>query len=352
MALVKSFDYFVINLEAPITDSNNKIKKTGPCLRVPPSAFSKELTLSGNFIAALSNNHIKDFGEKGIKDTIDCLRDCNIKYLGAGASRGKAREPIFLTDDNLKVALINVSENEWSSADENIGGAFGFDFIDGVNDIKSAKNQADRVVLIYHGGHEFNELPSPQQKKLFRFFIDCGVDVVICHHSHIVSGYERHGEGVIFYGLGNFYFPKKEAEKTWYCGIIVELDLSVDGISFSVTHSKFSKEGAVDLVGSKLEEDSAGDEFFEINSIIADDSELGKHWADFCQRQEAQILNYIAFPRIISGIFRRLLPNHRFASNRFLFRLHNHVRCESHRSVLLFLANKNTVNDEVENARD
>ena len=37
--------------------------------------------------------------------------------------------------------------------------------------------------------------------------IDAGAQIIIGHHPHIVQGFERYNNGVIFYSIGNFFFP-------------------------------------------------------------------------------------------------------------------------------------------------
>ena len=62
-------DFRVVNLECPLTESNLKIKKTGPNLKAVPATV--ELLKEGKFdLVTLANNHILDYGEQGMFDTI------------------------------------------------------------------------------------------------------------------------------------------------------------------------------------------------------------------------------------------------------------------------------------------
>jgi len=62
----------------------------------------------------------------------------------------------------------------------------------------------DRVIVSVHGGVEDSPWPSPFSREAYRSLIDSGATLVHGHHSHVPQGYEAYGDGVIFYGLGNF----------------------------------------------------------------------------------------------------------------------------------------------------
>ncbi len=76
------------------------------------------------------------------------------------------------------------------------------------NNIRSAKEQADVVIVSWHwgvspatGGH--NELID-YQIELGHECIDAGADVVVGHHPHALQGIEVYRGNAIFYSLGNF----------------------------------------------------------------------------------------------------------------------------------------------------
>lgn len=95
--------------------------------------------------------------------------------------------------------------------------------------IKEAREKADSVVVIMHGGHETYQLPTPQMQQTYRFFVDIGADAVVNHHQHCYSGYEVYKNKPIFYGLGNFCFePLGNVRPTWYEGYMVNLHFNAD----------------------------------------------------------------------------------------------------------------------------
>ena len=73
-------------------------------------------------------------------------------------------------------------------------------------DVSSALEMADVVVVILHSGYEYQEQPSPPQTASAESAIDAGADLVISHHSHLLQGIDFYKDGVIVYGLSNFAF--------------------------------------------------------------------------------------------------------------------------------------------------
>ncbi len=79
-------------------------------------------------------------------------------------------QPFTIEKEGLKIAILNFTENEWSSATKDKGGANPLDIIDNVRQIKTAKANHDKVICVIHGGHEHYNLPSPRMQKQNRFY--------------------------------------------------------------------------------------------------------------------------------------------------------------------------------------
>ena len=74
-------DFRIINLEAPLTDSDTPILKWGPNLKAPIKASKGLLKLNPGLVS-LANNHVMDFGSEGYKDTIGVLEKNYIPHVG------------------------------------------------------------------------------------------------------------------------------------------------------------------------------------------------------------------------------------------------------------------------------
>jgi hypothetical protein len=333
--LFSKTDYRIVNLEAPITDdrSENKIIKTGPHLRMSEqTAISvlNQLNIDG---VTLANNHILDYGNKGLLDTFDTLKSKEIAYVGAGTNLKDAARYITLNKEGMKIAIINFCENEWSIAEENSPGANPMDIIDNANQIKEAKATHDKVIVIVHGGHEYYNLPSPRMQKQYRFYADQGADIVVGHHTHCISGNEVYNGVPIYYSLGNFLFTKNNPNDEWYTGLILEVDISSEGIDCQIHPVRQEKESfKLTLIEDIDKEDVLG-RFETYSNVINNPDELLNNWKMYIEKQSKEYLNYWSplasiENRYISGILRRLGVNF---INKKAASLHlNLMRCEAH----------------------
>uniref|UniRef100_UPI00404B92E6 CapA family protein n=1 Tax=Flavobacterium sp. TaxID=239 RepID=UPI00404B92E6 len=198
-----SNDLNVLDLECPMTISKSKIIKTGPHIKSDPNTVVILNHLNCKLVAT-ANNHFKDYGWEGMKETYDSLRNHNINWVGSGENFEEASKVFYWEKNDIKFAFINIAENEWTTTTDENPGCNPLDLVNVFNAIQEAKNKVDFVIVIVHGGHEHYELPSPRMKKWYRFFVDSGASAVIGHHTHIISGFEIYKEAPIFYSLGNF----------------------------------------------------------------------------------------------------------------------------------------------------
>src|SRR5690554_5418214 len=153
LELFKNSDFNIINLEAPITTSASRIQKTGPHLKSDKKSTIDILKNLNINLCTLANNHVLDYGEQGVLDTLNFCKENNIQTVGAGKNKEEAARVFYLESDVGKIAIINIAENEWASATENTAGANGMDLIDDIKTIQEAKKKSDFVFVIVHGGH-------------------------------------------------------------------------------------------------------------------------------------------------------------------------------------------------------
>ena len=133
--LFSNMHYSIVNLECPVADSaQTNIDKVGPSIKTNSKVFDFLKYLNVN-VVTLSNNHIMDYGDKGLFSTIQGCKDASIEYLGAGKSLKQAREPLLISDKNQKVAIINISENEFSTTSDDSPGANPLDLVNNYYDI-------------------------------------------------------------------------------------------------------------------------------------------------------------------------------------------------------------------------
>jgi len=78
----------------------------------------------------------------------------------------------------------------------------------------SGASRADVIVVSMHAGTEYSPKSNAQQVSFAQAAIDAGARVVVGHHPHVTQPWERYGEGVIFYSLGNLVFDQFQRVET------------------------------------------------------------------------------------------------------------------------------------------
>jgi poly-gamma-glutamate synthesis protein (capsule biosynthesis protein) len=114
-----------------------------------------------------------------------------------------------------------------------------------LNKIRQEKQVSDAVIVIFHGGNEFNPLPSPDTQNRYRLICDMGADAVIAGHTHCPQGFEMYEGKPIIYSMGNFLFKsssERSANDSWHYGYMTELDIDESGIVFCTIPYKFNSE--------------------------------------------------------------------------------------------------------------
>lgn len=341
----KEADISIANLEGPLTNSNNYIEKTGPNIKADPS-FLRPLKDVGFDIVTLANNHIMDYGEEGLKSTIRVCEKEGIRFVGAGENIKKARQPLLLNLNDKKIAIINIAENEFCAAETDKYGANPLNVITNHYDIQKAKKENDYVFVISHGGREHYQLPSPNLRERYRFFIDSGADAVIGHHTHCYSGFEYYNEKPIFYSLGNFIFDYKNKYQKglWTQGYGLMLKIKKDNIDFDLIPFNQGRK-----LKSKLEFLTKKERIIfdtkieELNSIIVNDELFRLAWLNYLETQKRSYKAnlFIQNKYIRTLIARGLLPELYFHSKKHKTLLLNLFRCETHREIMIDILNEN-----------
>ena len=233
---IRRADFSVVNLECALTHGENRIRKCGPNLKGKPE-YAKVIRDCGINACGLCNNHVQDFGIEGFWDTVKALEENGIQHFGWGENDTLSRVPFFIEGEK-KVGIVAVCEHEYSYALPDQMGSNPFDPFETMLDIEKAKAQCDFLVVMYHGGKEQCQYPSPRLRKACQAMVRAGADLVLCQHSHCIGCRENYEGGEIVYGQGNFNFVKYVDHPHWHSGLMVEVELSDKK---EITYDIFSK---------------------------------------------------------------------------------------------------------------
>lgn len=215
-------DVVFANLETPLTDSNHGLDKERKIVLKAEPESVVALTGAGINLISLSNNHILDYYEKGLFDTMDLLDKNGIKHAGAGKNIEEARTPAIIEKNGLKTALLAYTtfaeltyagkpyQNYAAGPDKSGLVRDRYETIR--EDILKIRDQVDLVAVSMHWGIEDSFKVTTEQKELAHKLIDDGADMILGHHPHQYQGIEVYKGKPIFYSMGNFLFDQNDPE--------------------------------------------------------------------------------------------------------------------------------------------
>ena len=174
------------NLECNFSDDASLYSDSMFHFRAPTKNV-EVLTRAGIDFVTTANNHMMDYGNNGLYDTLDTLDAAGIAY----GQDGKAT--VFETENGLRIGIYcgfqQVSEKHVAAC---------------INELKG-KN-VDYIICAFHWGEEGAYRPGGNQKSLAHAAIDAGADLVYGSHPHVLQPVEEYKGCLIMYSLGNWCF--------------------------------------------------------------------------------------------------------------------------------------------------
>jgi poly-gamma-glutamate synthesis protein (capsule biosynthesis protein) len=216
----------VANLEAPLTRSTRTAPGLPWNLKGDPEP-SPVLELFDIF--SLSNNHVLDYGQEGLEETLAFLSSQKKRWFGAGLNRTQAWKPLCIHQDGFKVAFLGCTRS--NNATAKTGGTTPMNIRRLARIIRSLKEHKWFVVVCPHWNYEYVDYPSPIGRKQGKHLVDAGADLVVGGHPHHVQGVEIYRGRHIFHSLGNFIFPlfdltRPEFSQTFILTVILNQNMT------------------------------------------------------------------------------------------------------------------------------
>jgi hypothetical protein len=203
----------VINLECPITRKGSPAK--GKIILGAKDNYLKDIFNSSLLGVNVGNNHILDYGVKGLDSTIMELKKSDIDYFGLNYV---GNNPKIIEYNNKKIAFISAVCETTSPLFEynDVNYLSALDPEDIIRKVKKIRNLVHRVVVYIHWGVEDSSYPSKNDILTARRLIDEGVDIVIGSHAHSPQPVEKYKNGIIAHNLGNFIMPKLKKVPSYF----------------------------------------------------------------------------------------------------------------------------------------
>ena len=206
-------DLRIVNLETSITTSDDIQLHKAVLYRMHPGNVSC-LTAARLDACALANNHVLDFGVRGLEDTLDVLTQAGLGPVGAGRDEPQAWRPVALSVGGRRVLVWSVGSpssgvpRSWAATPEHAGVAFLSEDsqadVDALGElVHRTKRPGDIVVASVHWGSNWGYEVPREQVRVAHQLIDNGVDVVHGHSSHHPRPVEVYRDRLVLYGCGD-----------------------------------------------------------------------------------------------------------------------------------------------------
>ena len=328
-------DYRICNLEGALTDHAERCQKTGPVVTASTSAIEAYKQL-GIDCCMLANNHITDGGHQGVLDTMHTLERAGIHYIGAGKDVNHIIRSLFIELEGIKLCVYNVSETMYNVPTGRRAGAWVYDEYVVCKELESLKAQCDYLVVIYHGGIEKYQYPSPEIRKRFHRMADSGANVILSQHTHCIGCEEFYNGSYLLYGQGDFLFKNFRPEITDK-GIAVELCFDNSGMTINKHVVKCSKNLRLEYI-----ENPDFKEFTTRSDMLKDENFIHDKFYSYCEDELHLYLEAFKSPGLLLRITKKFFPlfykrwllSKAYTRRNLLFSLHT-LRSEQNRETCI-----------------
>jgi len=208
-------DARIVNLETAVTSSDDAWPRKGINYRMHP-ANARCLAAAGIGCCVLANNHVLDWGVRGLEETLDTVHAVGVRTAGAGRDAAEAAAPAVIGISGGRRVLVfafgmesSGVPPEWAAGQRKPGVCMLPDLSAKTADvvasgIAAAKRAGDIVVVSIHWGSNWGYEVSRSERDFAHRLVDAGADVVHGHSSHHPKAIEIYRERPVLYGCGDF----------------------------------------------------------------------------------------------------------------------------------------------------
>jgi poly-gamma-glutamate synthesis protein (capsule biosynthesis protein) len=206
-SVLKSADFTALNLETAVTSTGAPQPKNYH-FRTTPLAFTA-LRDAGVSLVTMANNHVLDYGQTGLANTLAAAKAARFPYVGIGNNAATAWAPYVTTIHGMKIAIIGVSQvaelaSSWVATPARPGEANAINMPRTLAAVRAAKRLAPTVIVFMHWGTEGTACPDQNQLSLAPKLAAAGASIIIGSHAHMLQGSGWLGHTFVAYGMGNF----------------------------------------------------------------------------------------------------------------------------------------------------
>jgi poly-gamma-glutamate synthesis protein (capsule biosynthesis protein) len=210
-------DVVMVNLETAVTTVGAPLEHEF-IFNASPRLLTA-LAVDGVDVVNLGNNHSTDYGTAGLLDTIDRAVASGLTVVGAGRNADEAYTAKVFDVRGVRIGFLGFDRN--MPYDAAIAGPSAPGQADGrsariaTEAIRRAREIADAVVVMIHGGIERDVCPTPTDVAFFDQLLEAGAAVVVGNHPHVLQGIVARDGKLAMYSNGNFvFYPTTTDQRT------------------------------------------------------------------------------------------------------------------------------------------
>lgn len=208
---LRAAEGLVVNLECVIADGGEPQPGRTFHFRTPPEAV-EVLGTAGVDAVSLANNHVLDFGDEALEETIDRLDQAGIEHAGAGRTVDEAWAPARFRVGDQTVGLLAFTDNvpSWSVERRRPGVLYAEIDPQGAQleaierEVSTLAQEVDVTIVGPHWGPNMRRQPPEVFQEVAHGLLDAGADILWGHSAHLFQAVERHEDGVVLYDTGDF----------------------------------------------------------------------------------------------------------------------------------------------------
>ena len=167
---------------------------------------------NGVDVANQGNNHSGDYGKAAQMDGRANITKAGLASVGTGHNIAEANTPATFERRGKTIAVLGfggvIPSGSWLATANSPGEANGYDITSMTRAVLAAKAMADLVFVIIHWGEELDTQPRADDVSRAHAMIDAGADGIFGSHAHRMQPLAFYKGKPIFFGLGNFVWPK------------------------------------------------------------------------------------------------------------------------------------------------
>lgn len=207
-------DFWIGNFECVCADVSNKTGIEAKQFIIHPDSLK---SVSHCDLYGVANNHVMQHGGEAYRRLLSYLDANGISHVG-----DLDHKCVTFSHQNKKIGVVAFSQRPDNFSKDPLYWCLP-EYQEVVSEYENIK-ACDYKMVFVHWGNEFMNRPYLDQIQFAHLLVDCGFDLIVGMHPHILQGYEIYKGKHIFYSIGNCVFNMTWEPTKYAMMVNVDLD--------------------------------------------------------------------------------------------------------------------------------